>query len=573
MSDLPRPVDRLVKEGRAAEYRFPAPDFGTFFRELVRREPEKTAAVFLDVDAGTRRELSYAALHERALRLAALLRARGLRDGDRFCIGMGNRLEVLELYLAAQLGRLVAVPFDLEKDPIERKLFKLKDCGARALVVADDYKEDGRFEEELAELTAVLPADAPFLSLSAGELGESLEEALAATPAPSELPSAREEDPVLVIYTSGTTGHPKGAVQRLRNVYANAAGIAAWQQLVPEDRFFMVLPIHHINSSVFSLTVLAQRARVVLCSRYSGSRFWELASREGATISSIVATIMQDLQGQAGRVTEAGLDLSTFKRILIGSAPVPPAAARRFVETFGIPLIQGYGLTEVNLRVTGVPVDLAPADYARALDENSAGVELAWSNVTVLDEAGRECAEGVPGELAIRGPVVMQGYLNQPEATAAAIAGGWFRSGDLGCWKTIGGRRHFFVQGRKKELIIKGGVNISPLAVEDALLSDFPELKAVYVVGVPDERYGEELCAVLVFPETLPAPAREERTARIAARVRDGHLRNLSAYESPAHFTAFEDAELPKTSTGKVQRALLRERLAGRIPASGAPRG
>jgi len=556
-----RPVDKLVKNGAETDYRYPAPDFGIFFAEIAARDPGKIACVHLDVNAGTRRELTYALLHERARRLAALLRERGLADGDRFCIGMGNRLETLEGYLAAQLGRLVAVPFDLEKDPIDRKLYKLKDSGAKALIVADDYKEEGRFEEEMAELTAALPHNAPILSVTPGPLGETFEDALAAQRLPAELPSAREHDPILVIYTSGTTGQPKGAVQTLKNVYANAAGIALWQQMTPDDRFFMVLPIHHINSSVFSLTVLSQHARVVLCSRYSASRYWPLSAQEGTTIGSIVATIMQDLQGQAERVKAEGLKLSCFKRILIGSAPVPPVAAKRFVETFGIPLIQGYGLTEVNLRVTGVPVDLPKDQFARALEENSAGVELAYSNVNVWDDAGREVPEGQPGELVIRGPVVMKGYLNQPQVTEETLREGWLRSGDLGCWKMIGGRRHFFVTGRKKELIIKGGVNISPLAIEDALLADFPDLKAVYAIGVPDERFGEEICAVLVFRDGTDAAAQAAGTREIEARVKAGHLRNLGKYESPGYFVVFRDADLPKTSTGKIQRAVLRERL------------
>ncbi|MCW8132626.1 MAG: acyl--CoA ligase [Planctomycetota bacterium] len=556
-----RSVDLLVKNGQETDFRFPAPDYGTFLEGLARAHPDKIAAVHLDVERDARREVTYAQLFDRARRLAALLRARGLKDGDRFCLGMGNRLETLEGYLAAQLGRLVAVPFDLEKDPIDRKLYKLKDSGARALIVADDYKERGRFEEEMAELTAALPANAPMFSVTAGLLGESFEEALAATPAPKDLPSAREDDPILVIYTSGTTGQPKGAVQTLKNVYANAAGIVDWQQMTPEDRFFMVLPIHHINSSVFSMTAISRGARVILCTRYSGSRFWKLAEREGATIGSIVATIMQDLLGQAERVKAEGTDLSSFKRILIGSAPVPPATARRFIETFGIPLIQGYGLTEVNLRVTGVPVDMPKAEYLRAIDENSAGVELTWANVNVWDDAGKELPEGALGELVIRGPVVMKGYLNQPETTADAVKEGWFRSGDLGCWKNIGGRRHFFIQGRKKELIIKGGVNISPLAIEDALLADFPELQSVYAIGVPDDRYGEEICAVLVFPESLPEAEWPAAVGRIAARVKQGHLRNLGKYESPVYFVAYADRALPKTSTGKVKRADLRDLL------------
>lgn len=556
-----RAVDLLIKNGQETNYRFPAPDYGTLLEDIVRAQPEKIAAVHLDIDAGTRRELTYAQLLDRARRIAALLRASGLADGDCFCLGLGNRLETLECYLAAQLGRLVAVPFDLEKDPIERKLYKLKDSGAKALVVADDYKERGRFEEEMAELQAALPSGAPLYSVTPGRLGEHLEPLLRTIAVPANLPSAREHDPILVIYTSGTTGHPKGAVQSLKNVYSNAAGIVDWQHMTPDDRFFMVLPIHHINSSVFSMTVISRGARVVLCTRYSGSRFWQLAAQEGATISSIVATIMQDLLGQAERVQAEKIDLSGFKRILIGSAPVPPATARRFIGTFGIPLIQGYGLTEVNLRVTGVPVDMNKADYLRAIDENSAGVELAWANVNVWDDAGNELPEGAMGELVIRGPVVMQGYLNQPETTADAIKEGWFRSGDLGCWKNIGGRRHFFIQGRKKELIIKGGVNISPLAIEDALLADFPELQSAYAVGVPDDRYGEEICAVLVFPETLSDAERVAATERIAGRVKQGHLRNLGKYESPVYFTTFKDAELPKTSTGKVKRADLRSLL------------
>jgi len=563
---MPRPVDLLLKSGQETHFTFPAPDFETFMRRNVEAEPGRVACVHLEVEQDGRRELTYAQLFERAQKLAVALRARGLKDGDRFCLGMGNRLEALEGYLAAQLGRLVAVPFDLEKDPIERKLYKLRNSGARALLVADDYKERGRFEAEVSELRTALPEGGALIAIGVAPFGEAYENMLAKTPlpAPGALPSARPDDPILTIYTSGTTGHPKGAMQSLQNVYANAFGIVKWIDLGADDRFFMVLPIHHINSSVFSLTVLSQRARVVLCNRYSGSRYWALAQREGATIASIVPTIMQDLLAQAEQVKAGGADLSRIKRILIGSAPVPPASAKRFVDEYGIRLIQGYGLTEVNLRVTGVPVDLSADEYRRAVEENSAGVELSYANVTVLDEAGKESPEGALGELSIRGPVVMQGYLNDPDATQAVLGSGWLRSGDLGSWKMIGTRKHFFIQGRKKELIIKGGVNISPEAIENALTEDFPELKSVFAVGVPDARYGEEICAVVLFKDALNADAREAARAKLAARVKQGHLRNLGKYESPVFFVALDEAELPKTSTGKVQRAVLKDLLVKR---------
>jgi len=242
---------------------------------------------------------------------------------------------------------------------------------------------------------------------------------------------------------------------------------------------------------------------------------------------------------------------------MIGSAPVPAGAARRFVDRFAIPLLHGYGTTEVSLRVTGVPPDLDPDTYRHLLKENSIGRELANCNLVIDGDP----EEGELGEILVRGSVVAAGYLNQKESTREAFTAGWFRTGDIGWWREVGGERYYFIHGRAKEIIIKGGVNISPIAVENALVESSSEISAVYVVGIPSERWGEEICAAVVFDKTVSPDEQVAQSKNIARRAAAGEIPGLSPFEAPATVIPIDAATLPKTSTGKIQRSRLREHL------------
>lgn len=355
----------------------------------------------------------------------------------------------------------------------------------------------------------------------------------------------------LILFTSGTTAKPKGARLTLENLMVNAESIAHWLRIGENDRFLVQLPLHHINSTTFCLSALLAGASLALPEKYSNSKFWEVAARSGATLTSLVPSIIFDQLSRKAEF-EAHRASLTLTRIQLGSAPVIPAAAQEFMDAFGIPLYQGYGQTETALRVTGMPLDLPQEQYRELVSRNSIGTPLQWAEVEIMADDGRILGEKEEGELVVKGLAVMKGYV----AGEPAFRDGWFLTGDSGWWEKTGDRRFFFLKGRKKEIIIKGGVNISPAAVEDALLKVSGDIAQAYVVGVEDARYGEDVGAVIVWKPDLDA---EVAMRTLKLRLLTGSPA-LSSYESPLALHTLPQDELPMTSTGKVQRMELKAR-------------
>jgi acyl-coenzyme A synthetase/AMP-(fatty) acid ligase len=361
---------------------------------------------------------------------------------------------------------------------------------------------------------------------------------------------AKAQGEALILFTSGTTARPKGARLALENLLVNAHDIGEWLHITDGDRFLVLLPLHHINSTTFCLATLVAGGCVVLAPRYSASNFWNLAARTGATLTSVVQPIIFD---QLSRHTEYDRVKNNLRltRIQIGSAPVVPASVREFKRRFGIPLYQGYGQTETALRVTGVPMDIPAGLYDRLVEENSIGTPMPWATLEIMDEMGSLLGEDTEGELIVKGAAVMRGYIGGEEA----FKDGWFLTGDIGYYKTIEGRRYFYLKGRKKEIIIKGGVNISPVAVEEALLQLSPALGQVYVIGVPDDRYGEEVGAMAIWKDAIDKES-AMRALKLTLLLGTPQLRE---YEAPKYLGSIAAEALPTTSTGKVQRAKLKE--------------
>ena len=286
-----------------------------------------------------------------------------------------------------------------------------------------------------------------------------------------------------------------------------------------------------------------------MVAKYSKSHFWQMAAESKITGTSIVPTIAYDLLSEQGSFLKYQRQLKSIKRIQIGSAPVQPTVAEEFMKLFKIPLYQGYGQTETALRSTGVPMNLTAGQYQKIRQSNSLGTQLKHTQVTVLGDHGRELPSKVVGEICVKGPSVTAGYLKSPTANFEAFKYGWFHSGDTGYWQKLYGRKFFFLKGRTKEIIKKGGVLISPLAVENQLLKKYPALKQVYVVGFPDVRLGEEIGVVAItdHPKVLNQVVSEKH------------------YEAPRSFVVVKEKDLPKTSTGKVQRIKIKEKFAAQL--------
>lgn len=493
---------------------------------------EKAAIIAVNVDTGEKDVISYRQLNVLVHRASAWLSSMGIKRGDRLAILMHNAPEVIILELAGAIIGATTVPLDFKRDTLPRKLFKLKDTHAKALFI--------KYEGEP-------PTDAlPDLVIRSWTKFTDFVKLLPSS-TPIEKTTQSLDDYYVILYTSGTTALPKGVLLSTRACLLNAMGIIDWQKFAQDDVFNIVLPLHHINSTEFCLAMLLVGGTIVLNSRYSASKFWHIIHTYNVTNTSIVPTILHDLLTNQNESVKT----PTLKRICIGSAPVLPEETMRFYDTFGIRVTQGYGQTETALRVAGVPVEIDDATYRQFVQTNTIGTELANNHLTIMDNQNNEISEEKEGEICIRGPILAQGYLNNPEETKESFVNGWFHSGDLGYWRIIDNKKFFFIIGRIKEIIIKGGVNLSPSAVEDALLKAFPQIDEVSVVGYPDERMGEEIAAAVVLKRSHLS--RKGETFK-------GVIPNLSPYEVPKKFFAFDS--LPKTSTGKIQRVEVKKAIA-----------
>lgn len=479
---------------------------------LAHTSPNRSALLVCDTTGTVTEDISRAALLARVEALASYLCREGLSAGNRIALELNDNVDVLAATWAAWSMGVVTVPLDMKRDTQELREFKVRVSGAKCTLQNLDRS---LHLEHVAWM--------PDLSHEA-----------------------------LVLFTSGTTAHPKGAQLTLDNLVTNAEGIVDWLHITENDRFLVQLPLHHINSTTFCLASLLAGASIVMPPRYSNSHFWAQAANSGATITSVVPSIVFD---QLAREKEFVAVKGRLKltRIQLGSAPVVAGDALEFIKKFSIPLYQGYGQTETALRVTGVPMNLPRDAYNELVAENSIGTPMSWAQAEIANAEGHILGEKEEGELVVKGPAVMKGYLGGEPA----FRDGYFLTGDIGYWKKIGGRRFFFLIGRSKEIIIKGGVNISPVAVENALKKVSADIDQVYVIGINDERYGEEVGAVVVWKEGVES-AGAMRRLKLSLLTGHGALR---AYEAPKYLVAIHAEDLPLTSTGKVQRIILKKNM------------
>ncbi|MBI3980941.1 acyl--CoA ligase [Candidatus Microgenomates bacterium] len=514
-----------------------------------QRFPNKEAIIYYNVETQESVKLTYLELLKTVRQTALLLSSLGIKEKDRFAILMENSLEILLVELAGCLIGATAVPLDFKRDTLERKIYKIRQTEAKVLFVKLAGKVEENLEvENLKKTTFDLKIVCWNNFSEFQEIIERFDEKKVLGFGNKDLSHV-----YIILYTSGTTSHPKGVILTTASCLLNAQGIALWQKFSPEDRFFVVLPLHHINSTIFCLSLILTGGTIILTSRYSKSRFFKLVNQFKATNTSIVPTILHDLLPE---------DLSqpiTLKRLCIGSAPVLPDEAHRFYQKFKVRVIQGYGQTETALRVSGVPVGLPEKEYVKILQKNSIGTQLTNNEVAILDKKNEAKKENEEGEICIKGPILAKGYLNDSVTTHNSFIGDWFHSGDLGKYELINGKKYFYVIGRIKEIIIKGGVNISPSVIEDWLLKTFPEVDQACVVGFFDERMGEEIAAVIVPKKNLTQQQKEQLPEKIIKRAKNRSSFDLSAYEMPKKVFIFDT--LPKTSTGKIQRVEVKKTI------------
>jgi len=496
---------------------------------LAKKVPEKIALTAIDEKGTALEEISYAELLEKLEAASSELKNMGLQKGDRIALAFRNSPALLIWSWAAWATGIVTVPMDTKRDTPELYEYKINLNKAKVLIL-----ERGIRAEKLPGVRTKVHSD--FI------------------PVP-DIKVEWEKDlshQALVLFTSGTTGHPKGAMLSLENLIVNAAGICEWLQITEDDVFLVNLPLHHINSTTFCLSVLLAQGAIAIPPNYSNSNFWQQATKTGATISSVVQSIVFD-QLHRENEFEAQKNNIRLTRIQIGSAPVLSQSVQEFKKKFGILLYQGYGQTETALRVTGVPMDISKELYDQLVDENSIGTAMTWADLQIADESGKFLGEGEEGELVVKGAAVMEGYLGREPA----FRDGYFLTGDIGYFKVADGRKYYYLKGRKREIIIKGGINVSPIAVENALKKISEDIDQVHVISVPDERYGEEAGAVISWKEDIDEASAKRRVKSVLLLGSP----YLSAYETPKYITSLPSESLPMTSTGKVQRSVLKTQL------------
>lgn len=490
-------------------------------RALIEQQaslrPDATYAVDCDGD----QSLSYRTLAQRCRQVAALLLAQGSVPGETVSLVMPNGLATLQWLLGAMQGGWCVNPVNLLSQPDQmRYVLAHSDC--RLVIVSPDWE---------APVRALLQ-----------DIGRDIGVLVSAPdhhdwpPSQGDLPAPLPDALALLMYTSGTTGQPKGVMLTQANLAANAAAISTEHGLQAQDRVLAVLPLYHINAfAVTMLAPLAHGGSLAMPAKFSAARFWAQASQSACTWLNVVPTMIAYLLDGAPP-TPAQTRRLRFCRS--ASAALPPEHLRAFEQRFGISIIETMGLTETVAPSFSNPLD--PKLRKLGAVGRASGCEA-----RVVDTMLAELPDGQTGELAIRGPNVMRGYYKNPEATAAAFTpDGWLRTGDLGHRDSDG---FFFVTGRIKELIIKGGENIAPREIDEALLKH-PAVLDAAAVGIPDRHYGQEIMACVVL---RPGHSADE------AALRAFCLTHLGRYKTPKLFRLV--ADLPRGPSGKVQRLKLVE--------------
>jgi long-chain acyl-CoA synthetase len=356
---------------------------------------------------------------------------------------------------------------------------------------------------------------------------------------PHDLPlsEVHEADDALLMYTSGTTGKPKGCVLSNRSVCAGGEFTGAAHELTQQDRVLCALPLYHINGQIVTTVApLIHGGSVVMPQRFSVSNYWELVARHHCTWINVVPTIIAYLIN-APTPKEKGLDVSRVRFCRSASAPLPPELHRAFESRFGIGIIETFGMTETNAPCFTNPYD------AKKRKIGSPGTAFG-NEAKVIDPAtGVEQPRGTPGELMLRGDNVMTGYYKDAENTAKTLEpDGWLHSGDLGYMDDDG---FVFVTGRIKELIIKGGENIAPREIDEALLKHPAVLEAA-AVGIPDANYGQDIMVCVILKPGVECSAEA---------LTEFSRQELGPYKAPKIIRFV--TELPKGPSGKVQRLKL----------------
>jgi acyl-CoA synthetase (AMP-forming)/AMP-acid ligase II len=490
----------------------------TLIGEIVRMDEHPAL-----IAPGTGDAVSYAELHEAVERIARQLCTAGLAPGDAVGLSLTNGPAFVLAFLGVIAAGGAAAPLNPAYTEAELRGY-LADLRPR--LVVRDTATGGAAEAVPRELGLPVHVLDGGAARSAALVGVAPEQGHA---------GGVPDGVALLLHTSGTTSRPKCVPLRQRNLARSARTVAATYGLGAEDVSHCVMPLFHVHGLVAStLATLVSGGTVLVPSRFSASTFWAESARHGASWYSAVPTIHQVLLARA-RAGERPEHVLRFARSCSSALPEP--VWQEFESSFGIPLVEAYGMTEASHQMASNP--LPPGDRRPRTVGVATGIEL-----SVLDDDWRPLPPRGIGEVAVRGASIVDGYRDNPEANASSFRHGWFRTGDRGRLSEDG---YLTLDGRLKELINRGGEKISPHEVEDALLSH-PDVVEAVAFGAPDPKYGERVGAAVVVRGDA---GQRELSAHCAER--------LASFKVPAFIAQVH--EIPKGPTGKIQRRLMAELL------------
>ncbi len=512
--------------------------------ELLERQAaafsDKTFLFYHNDDNGEQAEWTFKQLDHRVSQVANLLRdAYGVRRGDKVATLAYNHPDAVIVCFACWKLGAVATPQNAAEDD-SRIAFILNNAGCKVMLTIPEYAARGKKLKAQSDcLENVVVMDAVY-----HQRLDALDDNFTLPVAPML------EDQALLVYTSGTTGAPKGVMLSQYNLLCDCKSLVECQNLTAEVRMMCVLPVHHVNGlCVTIITPLYVGASTVLNRAFRASKFWQRIAERRVTIVSVVPTIFQFLCEANEDISK--LDLSRFSHFVFGAGTMSVSLVKRFTAQFEKKIIHGYGLSETTAFACVMPLDLDANEQLHWLTHYgypSFGTPADVNEMDIHDPNGNPLSSGERGEIVLRGPNVMLGYFNRDDANQEAFAYGWFRSGDEGFFQLDNqGRKFYFITGRIKELINRGGVKYSPFEIEEVLQS-IPGVKVGLAIAFDNEWYGEEVGAYVV---------REEGVELSEAEVIDACRKVMPFSKSPK--VVVFGTDIPVTITGKYQRLKLKD--------------
>ena len=493
-----------------------------FIDEQAGNLPDKTYMIAPEPGLS----LSYEQLKEDSIRFGKYVAKMGLKKGDKVSFMLANGFQANKIFLGTMYAGFVVAPLNLQVQP-SQLIYVLEHSDTQVVFYSQDHKE------RLLEAVAKVDREIRLIEIdnNVENIIPELEDLSGVS-----LPEISEEDDALLLYTSGTTGVPKGVILSNKNMVAGGEYTALAHELTPDDRALCSLPLYHINGEVVtSVTPLVSGGSVLMPNKFSTGSFWEHISEYGCTWFSVVPTMISYLCS-ATNLEGKGFQLDQVRFGRSASSALPPSLHKTFEEKFGISIVETMGLTETAAPVFSNPIDPKRRKYG------SPGPAVG-NTAKIINEKGEELPRGEQGEIMIKGDNVMKEYYKAPDITAETIEpDGWLHTGDLGYMDEDG---FVFVTGRIKELIIKGGENIAPKEIDEALYQH-PEVLDAAAVGIPDDTYGEEILAGVTLQPGSNINEQE---------LLDHCLELLGKFKTPKIIKIMD--ELPKGPSGKIQRLKL----------------